>query len=40
DRMRRGEAGELPAAPQVTAEDASASLEELRNAVLGGSNTE
>ncbi len=35
DRMRRRAAGEAPAAPQVTAEDASASLAELLNAGLG-----
>ena len=40
DRMRRRAAGELPAAPQVTAEDASASLAELLNAGLGGSDNE
>ena len=39
-RMRRLAAGELPAAPQVTAEDASASLAELLNAGLGGSDNE
>lgn len=38
DRMRRRAAGEAPAAPQVTAEDASASLAELLNAGLGGSD--
>jgi DNA-directed RNA polymerase subunit beta' len=38
--MRRRAAGELPAAPQVTAEDASASLAELLNAGLGGSDNE
>ena len=40
DRMRRRAAGELPAAPQVTAEDASASSAELLNAGLGGSDNE
>lgn len=40
DRMRRRAAGEAPAAPQVTAEDASASLAELLNAGLGGSDNE
>ena len=40
DRMRRRAAGELPAAPQVTAEDAAASLAELLNAGLGGSDNE
>lgn len=40
DRMRRRAAGEQPAAPQVTAEDASASLAELLNAGLGGSDNE
>ena len=40
DRMRRRAAGELPAAPQVTAEDASASLAELLNAGLGGSDND
>ncbi|MDA2046452.1 hypothetical protein PDN33_28365, partial [Bacillus cereus] len=39
-RMRRRAAGELPAAPQVTAEDASASLAELLNAGLGGSDND
>ena len=33
-------AGEIPAAQQVTAEDASASLAELLNAGLGGSDNE
>ncbi len=40
DRMRRRAAGGLPAAPQVTAEDASASLAELLNAGLGGSDND
>lgn len=40
DRMRRRAAGEAPAAPQVTAEDASASPAELLNAGLGGSDNE
>ncbi len=40
DRMRRRAAGEQPATPQVTAEDASASLAELLNAGLGGSDNE
>ena len=40
DRMRRRAAGEAPAEPQVTAEDASASLAELLNAGLGGSDNE
>ena len=40
DRMRRRAAGEATAAPQVTAEDASASLAELLNAGLGGSDNE
>lgn len=34
DRMRRRAAGDAPAAPQVTAEDASASSAELLNAGL------
>ncbi len=38
--MRRRAAGELPAAPQVTAEDATASLAELLNAGLGGNDNE
>ncbi len=40
DRMRRRAAGEQLATPQVTAEDASASLAELLNAGLGGSDNE
>ncbi|MFO6427968.1 hypothetical protein ACLBOM_34420 [Escherichia coli] len=40
DRMRRAVLVRLPAAPQVTAEDASASLAELLNAGLGGSDNE
>ncbi|MGB8926543.1 MAG: DNA-directed RNA polymerase subunit beta', partial [Pantoea agglomerans] len=36
DRMRRKAAGEVPVAPQVTADEASASLAELLNAGLGG----
>ena len=38
DRMRRRQQGEVPAAPQVTADEASASLAELLNAGLGGSD--
>jgi len=34
--MRRKAAGEVPVAPQVTADEASASLAELLNAGLGG----
>jgi len=40
DRMRRRQAGEAPVAPQVTADEASASLAELLNAGLGGNNDE
>jgi len=38
--MRRRSAGEAPVAPQVTADEASASLAELLNAGLGGSDDE
>ena len=38
DRMRRRHAGEAPVVPQVTADEASASLAELLNAGLGGSD--
>ncbi|MDU2765818.1 MAG: DNA-directed RNA polymerase subunit beta', partial [Klebsiella pneumoniae] len=40
DRMRRRAAGELPAAPQVSVEEASANLAELLNAGLGGSDND
>ena len=40
DRMRRRAAGEQPAAPQVSVEEASANLAELLNAGLGGSDND
>ena len=40
DRMRRRAAGEPTVAPQVSAEEATASLAELLNAGLGGSDDE
>lgn len=40
DRMRRKAAGEAPVVPQVTADEASASLAELLNAGLGGRDDE
>ncbi|WP_347291835.1 hypothetical protein, partial [Kluyvera georgiana] len=40
DRIRRRAAGEVSVAPQVSAEEATASLAELLNAGLGGSDND